>query len=74
MFTASYIQLITKSKPSKMPDIANISDDDFAYIGENDEDIETNDSAHEEGRGKMNKDGKKVRGKDVVGKGHEYIC
>ena len=58
--------MITKSKPSKMSDIPNISDDDFAYISENDEDIWTNNSAHEEGRWKMNKDGKKVRRKDVV--------
>ena len=42
------------------------SDDDFAYIGEENNDIETEIESQQIGGGRLNKDGKKVRGKDKV--------
>ena len=50
-----------------MSDIANISDDDFTYMGENDDNgdnvVEPVETCK---KGKVNKNGKKVRGKDVA--------
>ena len=51
-----------------MSDIANISDDDFAFIGENDDFVDVEESVETRKKTKVNKNGKKVRGKDVAWK------
>ena len=44
----------------------NESDDDFTYMGEENDDIETESESQQISSGRINKDGKKVRGKDKV--------
>ena len=44
----------------------NESDDDFTYMGEENDDIETKSESQQITGGRINKDGKKVRGKDKV--------
>ena len=43
-----------------MSDKANISDDDFTYIGENDLDVEIDDPVETFKKGKINKNGNKL--------------